>query len=386
MAKTKRKVIEDKKRLKAERQRRWLVKLKNDKSREVALLKYRKKECDRQKQIRSELKSKAGKNPELCAMLREKERIRKANQRKKKKVKTVQGVELSSQKKRRLLERERSRKTNERKLVRERKSNTRLRVALFRAKHRKIVGNTHAKQKIQNEDTDKNEEHLLNGQTKDDEWITIDEPMKNDNTTQNAKDTAVTEDDGRILTNEKKDQRMAQTMRDSQPSSFKSRSTEWRSRKKAKSVLPNTPSKRADVLQALINSPNTKKQLERKGVIMSDASKDKVKGFDALKDGLDDLLVETKPGQEGTTKVSRHVYSTVLSSIGKSVAKCRMKNYLTKKMQLSRKILKSSRDKRNRKKLKPRKQRKDAMSNATKLRVRKYYLSQEISRIIRDRP
>ena len=48
---------------------------------------------------------------------------------------------------------------------------------------------------------------------------------------------------------------------------------------------------------------------------MSDASKNKVKGFIALRDGLDDLPVETKPGQEGTTKISRHVYNTVVSII-----------------------------------------------------------------------
>ena len=74
----------------------------------------------------------------------------------------MQGVELSSQEKCCLQERERSRKTNKRKRIRGRKSNDCLRVALFRAKHGEIVGNILAKQKIQNE------------------WITIENPETSD--------------------------------------------------------------------------------------------------------------------------------------------------------------------------------------------------------------
>ncbi|CAC5424533.1 unnamed protein product [Mytilus coruscus] len=48
-----------------------------------------------------------------------------------------------------------------------------------------------------------------------------------------------------------------------------SRSSEWRSTKKAKAAMPETPRRKSRVLTKLINSPRTRKELEKKGVVHS---------------------------------------------------------------------------------------------------------------------
>ena len=50
---------------------------------------------------------------------------------------------------------------------------------------------------------------------------------------------------------------------------FQSRSTEWRSTKKAKAALPKTPRRKSRIVEKLINSPSVRPHLEEKGLILS---------------------------------------------------------------------------------------------------------------------
>ena len=102
---------------------------------------------------------------------------------------------------------------------------------------------------------------------------------------------------------------------------FQNRMSEHRALNKAKSALPNTPIRKARIVQKLINSPATQKQLKAKGLIMTNTTRRKLEMGNVVMKSLKDKLKTVK--QKGTIQgEKRAAYkSTVNAVLDKTVTR-----------------------------------------------------------------
>ncbi|KAK3089976.1 hypothetical protein FSP39_008135 [Pinctada imbricata] len=167
---------------------------------------------------------------------------------------------------------------------------------------------------------------------------------------------------------------------------FRSRSTEWRSTQKAKKALPNTPRRKAKVIENLMNIPDVKKNLESKGVINSEKARKQLKmGMTALnniKSKLKELKIKRGTAEKERQNTYKKIYHAV---VGES--KYNLGSALTSYLGLNRKRRPKSPERppleRRRKdwwKDVPRNPRKDKTSSQIKDQVHGFFLSPDVSR------
>lgn len=263
----------EKKELKAAQQQRWRLKVKNDPAKKEQYINLKAKERKRQETIRKKKQCEGKNDSKLREKIREWERKRKAEQRRKKKeaekpasaTMLAQSVETNehqagnsrstlwrrAQSRQKMLKRRQDDlKRKATKKNEKKKPRSKLRVALFRAR-----------KKLKNQATPSTPTNLEKGR------------------------------DG----------------------NFTSPKMEQRAVKRARLSLPDTPRKRARIIEKIANSPATKAELVKKDVIVED--KDEVSVLKCIKEGVGEIMRKTKPNTKGTTAVTKHVYSTILDCV-----------------------------------------------------------------------
>ena len=162
---------------------------------------------------------------------------------------------------------------------------------------------------------------------------------------------------------------------------FSSPATERRCTQKVKKMLPETPRRKARVVENLVKSPSCKKTLEEKGVTSTKKAKESSQIGEAVIRSLNESLEEIKP--KGTIrKAQLQAYKAL-----KHVALCVSHKTRTKHKLL--KHLKMRKEKVQRKNLPwwatSREKRKDCIPEIVKEQVKYFYLSAAISREVPDK-
>jgi hypothetical protein len=159
-------------------------------------------------------------------------------------------------------------------------------------------------------------------------------------------------------------------------SSFTSRFSRYRQVNKTKSTLPKTPSKRAEVVKKLIQSPTTSKILMKEGLILTPECKRKLQLADDVIASLQENIVDAK--QTNSSKSDKkHAYNILTATIEKRTRnKCGI--YVRKLFSFSHRSKVTAKRQWWQKQV--RKVRKDKLSEKTRLLVKQHYLSAEVSR------
>ena len=176
-----------------------------------------------------------------------------------------------------------------------------------------------------------------------------------------------------------KDEQTAQTKKDTSSPGY-SKATIYRHVKKIKDDLPKTPEKKAAIVEKLINSPTTSKILECQGNLITEKKKKKIEFAERVIDEVSKNISESKsPGNSSKErKVGKHVLlKTAVKAIGKDFQLGCKSLGLTKK-----KVHNIRHDETNWWKPNPRKRRRDRISENVKQKIKDFYLSAEISRIV----
>ena len=159
-------------------------------------------------------------------------------------------------------------------------------------------------------------------------------------------------------------------------SSFISRFAKCRQVKKTKSTLPKTPTKRAEVVKKLIQSPSTSKILTEEGLILTPQCKRKLEVADDVISSLQENIAEAK--QSNTSKSDKkHAYDILRATVEKKTRnKCGV--YVRKLFSFSHRSKVTAKRQWWQKQV--RKHRKDKLGDDIKLLVKRHYLSAEVSR------
>ena len=165
-------------------------------------------------------------------------------------------------------------------------------------------------------------------------------------------------------------------------SPFRSRSTEYRAVKKAMSNMPTTPQRRSRVIEKLINSPQTRKELNNKGLIMTERARKQLNMGQAVMKSLKQNITDLKPKQGGTSVTQKTAYKNILQCVlDKSITKYhKFGNALSAYLKIRRPRGKDYKKREQWWKPKARKIRKDRIPESTREKVKSFYLSLEISR------
>ena len=168
-----------------------------------------------------------------------------------------------------------------------------------------------------------------------------------------------------------------------QRSNHPSRWAVYRSTNKVKKALPKSPVKKAAVLKKLLQSPNTAKCLADEGVLLTEDAKSKISVADTMMQNITEQIDEVKPA--GTQQERKQfAYNTLVQTALKSISRKYVKNRqnILRTLGVNWKNAKKFKKEANKDwwKQNPRKARKDRISEETKLRVRNFYLSPEVSR------
>ena len=139
---------------------------------------------------------------------------------------------------------------------------------------------------------------------------------------------------------------------------FQNRMSEHRALNKAKSALPNTPIRKARIVQKLINSPATQKQLKAKGLIMTNTTRKKLEMGNVVMKSLKDKLktVKQKDTIQGEKRAlpntpirkARIVQKLINSPATQKQLKAKgliMTNTTRKKLEMGNVVMKSLKDK-----------------------------------------
>ncbi|XP_078676418.1 uncharacterized protein LOC144913551 [Branchiostoma floridae x Branchiostoma belcheri] len=98
---------------------------------------------------------------------------------------------------------------------------------------------------------------------------------------------------------------------------FRTRASESRAVKRAKQALPQTPKRKAKVLQQLVKSPTQKKFLEKKGVLLTPEARKSLEVGQGFGESLKEQLCAVK--SKGTASPSkRRAYDVLRSVVNKS--------------------------------------------------------------------
>lgn len=146
--------------------------------------------------------------------------------------------------------------------------------------------------------------------------------------------------------------------------------------------MPTTPRRRSHVIEKLINSPQTRKELDKKGVIITEKARKHLNIGKVVMKSLQENITHLKPKQGGTSKTKKTAYMNVLQCVlDKTISKYhRFGNALSSYLKI-----RQPRDKGCKKgeqwwKPKARKIRKDRISESTREKAKSFFLSLEISR------
>ncbi|CAH1233108.1 Hypp590 [Branchiostoma lanceolatum] len=162
---------------------------------------------------------------------------------------------------------------------------------------------------------------------------------------------------------------------------FSSPSSEHRAMKRAREALPETPKRKAKVLERLVKSPTQNKILEKKGVLMTKESRKNLQMGQEIADSLTEQLHAIKY-TGGASPSKRNAYGILRSVINKK-RNLRVNTALRTKL----KVRKMKLDKEARQWWRPklRKKRKDRIPELLKQKVKEFYLSPQISREVPDK-
>ena len=116
---------------------------------------------------------------------------------------------------------------------------------------------------------------------------------------------------------------------------FQSRVAKKRKVNKVKKVLPRTPSKRAAVVRAIIESPATSKALEEQGVITTPEQREQTVVATALMNDYREALETTKRKRSNDSRAATQASLALLC--GKNVKKGKLKNKVAKQLNINRK-------------------------------------------------
>lgn len=163
---------------------------------------------------------------------------------------------------------------------------------------------------------------------------------------------------------------------------FASSSSEIRAVRKARGTLPETPRRKARVLQKLINSPATGKILQEKGVTLSKKTRRSLEMGEEVIHSLKEQIDSVKP--VGGTRSSQGAAYQILRSVVDKKKKKRISGALLAKLKL-RKGTQPNKIRRKWWEPKSRIPRKDRIQDSVKQRVKNFYLSSEISREVPDK-
>ena len=163
---------------------------------------------------------------------------------------------------------------------------------------------------------------------------------------------------------------------------FVSPQSEKHATKRAADSLPQTPAKRAKVLERIVqSSPRCKKILEDREVIVSGSVKQQLLTGRAALESLKESVSILKPSGTAHKELS-HAYQSVTEAVISSVArKHRVKTVLRKYLTIGRKAASRKQQPQKRFCPKNRKQRKDRVSEQIRSEVATFYLSAEVSRV-----
>ena len=158
---------------------------------------------------------------------------------------------------------------------------------------------------------------------------------------------------------------------------FTSKASKYRTVSKVKKSMPNTPAKKAEVIQQLANSPRTSNILLKRGVLLSPRAKKTLKMGEVVMKNVKSRLHQVKP-KGGSRRGELHAYKLLKSALPlskKSKLRGSMKKYFNVRSGIPQ--LKNSTPwwKTN-----IRKQRKDRLSDETRGVVNDFFLLPEVSR------
>jgi len=166
---------------------------------------------------------------------------------------------------------------------------------------------------------------------------------------------------------------------------FSSRQSQYRATKRVKENLPETPSKKAKIIEKLIESPRTNEILSARGITNTPVTKRKLDMYDELSKSLKNHYNEIKPkGRPTNTKFAACV---LLQEIVHKTGKYGLKTELQRKLKIRhRRSSKAHSQQTESKWWAPRqKRRKDQISNEIKESVQNFFLAPDISREVPDK-
>lgn len=166
---------------------------------------------------------------------------------------------------------------------------------------------------------------------------------------------------------------------------FSSRQSQYRATKRVKENLPETPSKKAKIIEKLIESPRTNEILSSREITNTPVTKRKLDMYDELSKSLKNHYNEIKPkGRPTNTKFAARV---LLQEIVHKTGKYGLKTELQRKLKIRhRRSSKAHSQQTESKWWAPRqKRRKDQISNEIKESVQNFFLAPDISREVPDK-
>lgn len=170
-------------------------------------------------------------------------------------------------------------------------------------------------------------------------------------------------------------------------SGFRSPKAAWRATKKVKDVLPNTPRKKVEILERISKSPRCAKIMRRQGLFLTEVQQSKIEIGEALGKSMADALADTKSHGTGI-KHKLHAHKILvrasLQSL-KSTNKRRARSLLRAKLCLGKKATHVKNMRRQWWMPRPRKTRKDRVSEEIRERVVNYYQDPQVSRAVPDK-
>lgn len=162
---------------------------------------------------------------------------------------------------------------------------------------------------------------------------------------------------------------------------FSSRSTEKRALSKVRSTLPSTPMKRAYIIEKLVSSPRSSQILAKKNIILTSRNRRVLQMGTHITENIKSGIQEMKP--RGTIRsAEKQAYQNLTTvAMGKVSKKYRMQSRLSKYLGVRRHLVHDNLRWKN----KPRKLRKDRLSDNTKHAVQEYFLLPGVSRQIANK-
>ena len=184
-----------------------------------------------------------------------------------------------------------------------------------------------------------------------------------------------------LKTNTKDPDRENKNSTEKNNSPFQTSSAERRAISRARKTLPKSPRRKARILEKLVESPSSRKSLEKKGVLPTAETQTSLKISEGIIRSLVQQLNEVKP-TGGASTSRRTAYGILKNIINKSGKFARTS--LQKKLDLRKEKPKKVQET-EWWKPKTRKPRKDRVPDQVKERIKEFFLSPAVSREVPDK-